>query len=155
MRKDRDRKEHKESNQWNSKILNNFELSLSKDRDSNFLVMFSSSKVSRAIEKGKRWPTDVGHNSWWHMKYAQHAAHNPKFKKIIQTPPVLAIKKLKDPPIWLKVATTLEKHPTPAHNYTGGKPLLENFVFRKIWALFCPVEGNGVKKFWNPFLSKY
>ena len=32
---------------WNSKILKN----KSKDRDSNFLVMFSSSKISRAIEK--------------------------------------------------------------------------------------------------------
>ena len=32
---------------WNSKILKN----KSKDRDSNFLVMFSSSKASRTIEK--------------------------------------------------------------------------------------------------------
>ena len=32
---------------WNSKILR----SKSKDRDSNFLVMFSSSKARRAIEK--------------------------------------------------------------------------------------------------------
>ena len=27
--------------------------------------------------------TDVrGHSSWWHMKHAQHAAHNPKFENM-------------------------------------------------------------------------
>ena len=48
------------------------------------------------------------------MKRAQHAAHNPKFPKdgIIQTSPVVAKNRLKDPPTWLKVATTLEKPPT-------------------------------------------
>ena len=30
-------------------------------------------------EKGSL--TDVGHSLWGHMKYAQHAAHNPKFEK--------------------------------------------------------------------------
>ena len=43
--------------------------------------MFSSSNASSAIEKEKGLPTDVGHNSWWHMKCAQHAAHNPKFEQ--------------------------------------------------------------------------
>ena len=32
---------------------------------------------------------------------------------IIQTTPVAAITRLKDPPTWLKVATTLENPPTP------------------------------------------
>ena len=44
------------------------------------------------------------------MKCAQHAAYNPKFEKdgIIQTSPVAAMDRLKDPPTWLKVATTQE-----------------------------------------------
>ena len=28
--------------------------------------------------KQKGWLTDVGQNSWWHIKSSQHAAHNPK-----------------------------------------------------------------------------
>ena len=32
---------------------------------------------------------------------------------IIQTSPVVAINRLKDPPTWLKVTTTLEENPTP------------------------------------------
>ena len=66
---------------WNCKILKN----KSKDSNSNFLVMFSSSKASRALEllrKETGWPTDVGHNLWWHMKCAQHTAHNPEFEKM-------------------------------------------------------------------------
>ena len=39
--------------------------------------MFTSSKTSRAIE-----PSDVRHNSWWHMKCAQHTTHNTKLKKM-------------------------------------------------------------------------
>ena len=46
------------------------------------------------------------------MKFAQHAAHDPKLKKnhrIIQISPVMDIKILKEPPVWMKVATTLDK----------------------------------------------
>ena len=41
----------------------------------------------------------------------------PQIQKdgIIQRLLVVAIKRLKDPPTWLKVATTLEKSPTPTH----------------------------------------
>ena len=49
---------------------------------------------------------------------ARHAAHYPKIWKdeIIQTSPVVAIKRLKDPSTWLKVATTIEKpHPPPTN----------------------------------------
>ena len=35
---------------------------------------------------------------------------------IIQTSPVVAIKRSKDPPTWLKVATTLEKKPPTTHH---------------------------------------
>ena len=45
------------------------------------------------------------------MKCAQHAAHNPKFQKkwdYLKTSPVAAMDRLKDPPTWLKVATTQE-----------------------------------------------
>ena len=64
---------------WNSKILKN----KSKDSDSNFLVMFSSSKASRAIEKRE----GMAHWFWpQFMKCAQHAAHNPKFGRISATP---------------------------------------------------------------------
>ena len=33
--------------------------------------MFSSSKASKTRRKEKGWPTEVGQNSWWHMKCAQ------------------------------------------------------------------------------------
>ena len=59
---------------WKSKIYRN----KSKDGDSNFLVMFL--RVLKS-EKEKECLTDVGHNSWWHMKYAQHAAYNTKFEQ--------------------------------------------------------------------------
>ena len=50
------------------------------------------------------------------MKHAQHAAHIPNSKDgIIQTSQVVAKNRLKDPPTWLKVATTLERPPTPTH----------------------------------------
>ena len=51
------------------------------------------------------------------MKCTQNTAHNPQIRKdgIIQASPVMAIKRLKDPPTWLGVATTLEKPPTPTH----------------------------------------
>ena len=44
-------------------------------------------------------------------------AHKTQIRKdgIIQTPPLVAIKRLKDPPTWLKVVTTLERPPTPTH----------------------------------------
>ena len=57
------------------------------DRDSNFLVAFSSCKAQKSYwERKKEWLTDVGYNSWWHMKCAQHAAYNPKFEKILIEP---------------------------------------------------------------------
>ena len=62
---------------WNSEILKN----KSKDRDSYFLVMFSK-EHKELLREEKGWLTDVGHNPGWHMKRAQHAAHNPKFEKL-------------------------------------------------------------------------
>ena len=49
----------------------------------------------------------------WNVLNMQHIT--PKFEKdgTIQTSLVVAIKRLKDPPPWLKVATTLKKPPTP------------------------------------------
>ena len=46
----------------------------------------------------------------------------PKIWKdgIIQTPPVVAIKRLKDPLTWLKKATTLEKPPIPTQGMCSG-----------------------------------
>ena len=71
----------------------------SKDRDNNFLVM------SPLLRKEKGWPTDVGHNSWWHMECVQHRAHNHKFEKMeLFTHPGGCHKKT----TCLKVATTLE-----------------------------------------------
>ena len=82
-----------------------------------FWSWFPSARPKELLRKEKVWLTDVAHNSWWHMKRAQHAVHNPKFRKdgIIQTSPVVAIIRLKDPPTWLKGATMLEKTPTPTH----------------------------------------
>ena len=40
---------------------------------------------------------------------------------IIQTSPVVAINRLKDPPTWLKVATALEKPPPPPTHIIGER----------------------------------
>ena len=55
----------------------------------------------------------------------------PQIRKdgTLQTLPVVAIKRLKDLPTWLKVATTLEKAPTPTH-------LIIEICY-KIFNLFC------------------
>ena len=91
-------------------------------------------------EKG--WITGVGPNSWWHMKCAQHAAHNPKLEKMVLFR--RTIKRLKDPPTWLKVATTFEKPPNPTH-----LPLQEFPLNRYIsHALQCHHNGHdGVSNY--------
>ena len=48
----------------------------------------------------------------WNMLKMQHITPIRKHG-IIQISPVMAMKILKDPPTWLKVATTLEKPPPP------------------------------------------
>ena len=44
------------------------------------LVYNSPARPKAILRKEERWLTDVGHNSWRHMKSAQHAAHNPNSK---------------------------------------------------------------------------
>ena len=46
------------------------------------LVYNSPARPKAILRKEERWLTDVGHNSWRHMKSAQHAAHNPNFEKL-------------------------------------------------------------------------
>ena len=62
---------------------------------------------------------DVGPNSWWHMKHAQHAAHNTKLKKngIIQIPPIVTIKKTKEP------AHMVESCFTRVTEYSDSSPI--------------------------------
>ena len=50
----------------------------------------------------------------WNMLNMQHIIPNSK-KWNYSNIPVVAKNRLKDPPTWLKVATTLEKPPTPTH----------------------------------------
>ena len=76
--------------------------------------------------------------AWDRMASRLHAATattflmRSKIKKdgITQTSLVVAINRLKDPPTWLKVATTLEKPPTPTH-----WPLGEVAVILDVWFL--------------------
>ena len=50
----------------------------------------------------------------WNVLNMQHI--NPNSKSwVIQTSPVVALKRLQQPPTWLKVTTTLEKTPTLTH----------------------------------------
>ena len=51
----------------------------------------------------------------------------------MQTPPVVAIKRLKDPPTWLKVATTLEKPSTPTHDNILKMPQVSRALPKKIY----------------------
>ena len=74
-----------------------------KDKDCNLLALFPSqqglkSSVYREMRNGDSL-TYVGHISWWYMKCAQHAAHNPKFDKMgfIQIILVVALTKIKGP----------------------------------------------------------
>ena len=62
---------------WNNKILKN----KSKDRDSNFLVMFSSSKIQRPIEKREgmaHWCWPQIHDDTWNVLNMQHIIPNSK-----------------------------------------------------------------------------
>ena len=47
----------------------------------------------------------------WHVLNIHHITPNSK-RWDYSDPPAVAIKRLKDPPTWLKMATTLEKPPT-------------------------------------------
>ena len=49
---------------------------------------------------------------------------------IIQTSPVVAINRLKDPPTWLKVATTLETPPIPTHWFSIK---MSSYQYRKYY----------------------
>ena len=86
------------------------------------------------------------------MKCAQHAAHNPKFEKdeIIQTPSVVAIKRLKDPLTWLKVATSSEKPPNP-HPLNSMKPVLRMMMNESSGAAMTPsLIARFVGPIWGP-----
>ena len=88
-------------------------------RDKRIIILwqcFPPAKPKELLRGEKGWLTYVvGHNSWWHMKCAQHAAHNPKFKK-------MGSFRL---PWWLKVATTLEKpHPPPTIQGEGEMTMM-------------------------------
>ena len=48
-----------------------------------FWLCFSPVRPQELLRKEKVWPTEVGHNSWWHRKCAQHTAHNPKLEKMV------------------------------------------------------------------------
>ena len=50
---------------------------------------------------------------------------------------MVVINRLKDPPTWLKVATTLEKLPTPTHNFHSRKSLCKWYQ-QNIVILFKP-----------------
>ena len=60
------------------------------------------------------------------MKCAQNAAH--KNDGIIQTSPMVVIKKMKELPIWLKVATILEKPPPTASGVVSDENSSKWFV---------------------------
>ena len=60
---------------WTSKI---FE---SKDTDIIFWWYFPPARPKELLREEKGWLTYIGHNSWWHMKCAQHAANNPNAKR--------------------------------------------------------------------------
>ena len=69
-----------------------------------FLVMFSSSKAfwTRTIANTE----EMTHRSWWHMKCAQHAAHNLKLIKMqLFRHPLWYLRILKSSSTWLKVVT--------------------------------------------------
>ena len=63
------------------------------------IFAFPQAMPKELLRREKRWLTDVCHNSWWHMKHAQHATYNLKFDKdrIIQTSPVVVVEKIKGP----------------------------------------------------------
>ena len=90
--------------------------SKSKDMDSTFCVVFSSSKAEGAIDRGEEMT---------HWLWPQFMTHGPcstcsissQIKKdgMIQISPVAAINRLKEPPTGMKVTTTLANSPTPTH----------------------------------------
>ena len=83
----------------------------SNDGDSNFLVIFSSSYWER---RGDSLLLATISGDIWNVLNMQHITQIRK-GAIIQTFPVVATKRLKNPPTWLKVAFTLKKPTTPTH----------------------------------------
>ena len=71
----------------------------------------------------------IGYNWWWHLRRAQNAAHNPKFEKmkLFRHPRWWYLRRLKDPPTWLKVTTTLED-PNPHPLITIGLNHIISFI---------------------------
>ena len=100
---------------WKSKILKN----KSKDRESNFLVVFSSTKTERAIERRRddSLMLTTIRDDTWNVLNMQHITPNSKRWDYSDIPGG-GHNTLKDPPTWLKVATTLEKSPT--HKISAG-----------------------------------
>ena len=61
----------------------------------------------------------------------------------------MAIRRLKDPPTWLKVATNLEKLPTPTHTVCLVQwPLTLTYIFKVIQPWVC----NKTAKIWHILL---
>ena len=81
--------------------------------------------------EGKGWLADAGHISWRHMECAQHAAHNPKFEKMIHircSRWEYMYSRLKDPPpTWLKVTTTIEKYTPPPPTWLKVTTTIEKY----------------------------
>ena len=127
---------------WNDKGLKN----VSKDRDSNFLVMFSSRKASKAIEKREGRPLMLVtiRGDTYNMLNMQHIIWNSKRWDYSDTPDG-DHKKIKGPAhmIGLKVATTSEKPPTA---------LTHNGPFNSF--LDCASENNKGDNFQEHFLEK-
>ena len=61
----------------------------------------------------------------WNVLSMQHTILQIRKAGVIQPSTVVAINRLKDPPTWLKVATTFEKPPTLTHG-VDTKYLREN-----------------------------
>ena len=96
----------------------------------------------------------------WNVLHMQHIILNTK-RWDYWVIPVVAINRLKDLPTWLKVATTLEKPPTPTHevnirkikimiSHRNLKENMFNIVVSSVLAddQHCWVPGNSQAQWW-------
>ena len=80
------------------------------------LLLMRSSCRAEGLLRGKGWLTDVGHNSWWHIKCAQHAAQNSK-RRDFQTSSVMVLEEIKWPACMVKGGHRLREIPQTSPIY--------------------------------------
>ena len=87
------------------------------------------------------------HNSWWHMKCAQHTTQIPK-EGIIQTSLVVVLEKINVPAHMVEGDHHLRKTPTPTHTervrFMGVSEWIPHFKYAGYWMLTSDIMPTSL-----------